>query len=101
MIEPPTARDAAALTLAFLAGGAVAGLYLTALWRSVRRVAHGPRGGGALVAGAIARVTLVALAFALAARAGAAPLAAALVGFVAVRVLVTRRVRLGLGRGEG
>lgn len=100
MIEPPTARDAAALTLAFLAGGAVAGLYLTALWRSVRRVAHGPR-GGALVGGGIARVTLVAVAFALAARAGAAPLAAALVGFVAVRVLVTRRVRLGLGRGEG
>jgi len=100
MIEPLAPRDWAVLALAFVAGGAVAGLYLAALWRSIRRVAHGPRGGALLVGGGIARVTLVALALALAARAGAAPLAAALVGFAAVRVLVTRRVRAGLERGE-
>jgi F1F0 ATPase subunit 2 len=83
----------AALAFAFAAGAALAALYLGALWRSVRQLARDPRPGAALVGGGLVRVVLVAVAFALAARAGIGPLLACLVGFTVVRLAVTRRMR--------
>jgi F1F0 ATPase subunit 2 len=92
MTEIWAGLDPLAVAGAFLAGAALAALYLAALWRSVRGLAGARRPAAALVPGALVRVAVVAGAFALAARGGAAPLLACLAGFVVVRVAVTRRV---------
>ncbi len=100
MTEAAAGLDPLALGAAFLAGGALAALYLALLWRAVRDLARTPRPGVALVGGGLLRVTLVAAAFVLAAREGIAPLLAGVAGFTLVRLAVTRRVRAAPFKGD-
>ena len=101
MTEGDVGLDPLALAFAFLAGGVLAGLYLAALWRAVRRLGDADRPAASLVRGALVRVVLVAGALVLAAQAGVGPFLAGVAGFVVVRVAVTRRVRAPLRAGGG
>jgi hypothetical protein len=87
--------DTASIALAFAAGAAVGAAYLGLLWLSVRRLLRGSspvaflalaalRGG--LFVGAVAGLIVTG--------AGLAPLAALLLGFVSVRVVLTRTLSL-------
>jgi F1F0 ATPase subunit 2 len=100
MTEVVRGLDPLALATAFFAGAALAGIYLAALWRSVRELAGAGRPAAILVRGALLRVVVVAGALGLAAQAGVGPFLACVAGFIVVRVAVTRRVRAPL-HGDG
>lgn len=95
--------DAVPLLLAALAGAALGGLYLSLLWLATQRLPRERGGVGMFLALALARAALVlaALTAALQLGAPAAGLLAALVGFIAVRVLATRLMARGRTGGEG
>lgn len=79
----------------FAAGGALAGLWLAALWLDVRSLAHERRPYLRLLAGALARLSIVAAGFYLIIASGGRwmPPLAALAGFLVVRYLVLAGVR--------
>ncbi|SIO28440.1 N-ATPase, AtpR subunit [Rhodovulum sp. ES.010] len=84
------------LAAAAVAGAAVAAIHLGLLWLSVRALSE----GGALpvfvaLGGLRAAVIAGALALALVLGAGAGALVAGLLGFVVVRIAVTRRASAG------
>jgi F1F0 ATPase subunit 2 len=83
------------IALAALAGGLAGGAYLGLLWASVRSLAPGGAGALAYAAFTLARIALVLTALAAAGLTGvpASAMAAALAGFIAVRVVATRRLR--------
>lgn len=85
----------AQIALSALAGGLAGALYLGLLWASVRSLAPGGAGVGAYAAFTLGRIALLVAALAAAGLAGvpASAMAAALAGFIAVRVVATRRLR--------
>ena len=81
---------------ALAAGAALGALYLALLWAAVRALAgRRPLAGFLALAALRAALILGALAGAAALGAGAAEIAAALAGFVLVRLAATRRARAG------
>jgi len=87
--------DLAWATGMFLLGGALAGLWLAALWRSVRGLAGAGRPYLRLAGGAVLRLAVVAAGLYLVVAGGRhwTHVLAALAGFVAVRSLVLLAVR--------
>lgn len=85
-----TAIDIGAGIAALLAGAALGIVYFTMLRRAVRRLAT-PEASFAAVIPYLLRLPLAAGGFWLIAQAGAAPLLAALAGFVAARHAMQRR----------
>lgn len=86
--------DATTVFLWLLAGGALGCVYFPILWWTVRRLAREPGKVAWLVLGLVLRLALALAALLLAVRFGGWPgLLAALVGFIAVRTLVVRRIR--------
>ena len=84
---------AAEIAVAFAIGVATGTAYHLLLWRSVQILAG--NGSPAKVAvGQVARLLTAAVAFTVAARYGALPLLAALLGFSIVRMEAVRRIRL-------
>lgn len=90
--------DVWAWGLSFAAGAVFGAAYLALLWAGARQIA-GPRPLRGFAGLALARAALLvgALAGAVALGADAAMLVSWLAGFVAVRVLATRRARTGEG----
>lgn len=90
-MNPAPLHDQLPAALAWLPLGALLGW---AFFASLRRLARLYLGGGGLllpIALQLGRLALAGLAFWLAARQGALPLGAALLGFLLARVLVLRR----------
>lgn len=89
------------LIAALVAGAAVGALYLALLWAGARALG-GRRPGLGFVAAAGARAALVAgaLAGGVALGAGAPEMIAALAGFVAARIVATRKLGAPEGRQE-
>lgn len=83
------------VTVMFLAGGALALLWLAMLWAQVRSLVHKEKRGPALLAGSLLRLLLVAGGFYLVISIGGSwmYLLAALAGFVVVRFAVLLIVR--------
>lgn len=79
----------------FLLGGALAGLWLAALWRSVRGLADASRPYRRLAGGVVLRLSVLAAGLYLVVAGGRhwTHVLAALAGFVAVRSLVLLAVR--------
>lgn len=86
------------LGIAFVLGAVLAAGYLAALWSSVRGLARSPRPGRHLLGGAALRVGLLVGGLYLVGDGRWERLAACLLGFMAVRTVVTRRL---LVRGPG
>ena len=87
----------AALSLAFIAGGILGGIYLFLLWVSVQSLLSDRRGAGLFLATAATRLALAAAGLYVILRLGDwHHVVSALAGFVLVRGLVTRRLGLGL-----
>ena len=84
--------DLAALALAFAAGGLAGAVYLGLLWRSVSRLADKSRPVVALFSGMALRLALLLMAFHFLMNGDPLRLAAALAGFLAIRIAVTRTV---------
>lgn len=92
--------------LVSLVGGAVAGallgvLFFGGLWLTLRRIGSARHPGLLVLGSYLARLTLAGVGFLFLARAGAAPLLAGLVGFVAVRVVLVARARGGMEGAAG
>jgi F1F0 ATPase subunit 2 len=82
---------------ATLAGAALGLAYFAALWLTVRRLARGDWGVGAMAASLAARITLVGVAFYGLSQFGAGAALAALAGFLLARELLIRSLRCGAG----
>lgn len=92
----------ALLALAFASGAALAAVYLALLWAGVRALTgQAAPARFALLAALRAALILGAVWGALSLGAGAAGLGAGLAGFVAVRLLATRRLRRQTGKDAG
>lgn len=88
-----TPGTVAGLALSLLGGAAAGWLCFAGLWGTVRRMG-GARRPTALYAASLAvRLSLVALAFILAARVGLGSLLLCLLGFIAARLYVQTRLR--------
>jgi F1F0 ATPase subunit 2 len=85
-IDPPS------LVLAFAAGSVAGGIYLLSLWLAIGRLANARRPVLALLSGMVLRLALLLVAFYLLMAGDALRLVAALAGFIAMRILVTRLV---------
>ena len=90
--------SALSLALGFAGGAAFGAVHLGLLWASVRALTRASWGHFAMLALLRAATAAGALWLAIALGAGAAGLAAAVIGFVALRVAVTRRVGARDGR---
>ena len=93
-MSAPDIADPGALVIALLGGAALGALYLGILWWTVRRVARARRRPIALLALSLALRLAVVLAgfYAFAAGDHWERLLAALIGFVAVRMLLVRQL---------
>jgi F1F0 ATPase subunit 2 len=90
------AIDTASLAVAALLGALLGAGYLVALWAATRRLARSPRPVAWLLGGAVARIAALLGLLYLAADGEGARLLAALAGFVAMRIAVTRWASRGL-----
>jgi F1F0 ATPase subunit 2 len=84
--------DLPTLAVAFAAGAVAGAIYLALLWRSVGRLADARRPVVALLSGMAFRLSLLLGAFYLLMDGDPLRLVAALAGFLAVRIVVTRIV---------
>jgi|GEM_PF-1742107 len=82
--------DPLALALAFVLGGAAGAGYLALLWLAVRQLKDARRPVPALLSGMVCRIALLLAAFWLLTAGDPLGLAAALAGFLALRIVVTR-----------
>jgi F1F0 ATPase subunit 2 len=87
-----------ALLVGLLSGALLGGLYLGALWFSVRRVCRGAPPASWLLGSAALRLTLLLAGFALLLGGGWERLAAGLAGFLLVRVPVVAWISAATGR---
>lgn len=79
---------------AFLGGVILGGVYFGGLWLTVRRIGITARPGAAMFGSYFLRLTAAALGFYLAVRLGGLPaLLTTLGGFLAMRLLMTRKLR--------
>lgn len=81
------------LTLMALIGAVLGAVYLAALWINVQQITRGRRPGALLAIGAAARITFLLGAFYLITGGNWQRLVACLVGFLLMRLIVTRWLR--------
>jgi F1F0 ATPase subunit 2 len=84
--------DAPTLALGFVAGGLAGAVYLALLWVAVGRLAGARRPVPTLLTGMVLRLALLLAAFYLLSAGDPFRLVAALAGFIAIRIVVTRLV---------
>ncbi len=86
--------DITAFAAAFLAGMILGGIYFGALWLTLRQLSHRRRPGLFLIASLTGRLSLLLIVFYLILISSHwIHLLALLIGFLTVRVLVTRKIR--------